>query len=185
MSSSFFPLSIHSLFAASSSSFDTCCDDCPPIVATDPPDPPGLCCWAFSTLFTASLFPLPVPDPCITVDPSIDAAECGGFGVVVGFSAGTTIVTVAGPFAVDTAGVGLDDDGPDGFDGVDGVDGVDSVDGVYSVDGVDSVVDDDPVDPADGVDPAADATSIHSPEPIGIAPLSSLRPSTPFTLESK
>ena len=113
MSSSFFPLSIHSLFAASSSSFDTCCDDCPPIVATDPPDPPGLCCWAFSTLFTASLFPLPVPDPCITVDPSVDTAECGGFGVVVVFSAGTTIVTVAGPFAVDTAGVGLDDDDPD------------------------------------------------------------------------
>ena len=111
MSSSFFPLSIHSLFAASSSSFDTCCDDCPPIVATDPPDPPGLCCWAPSILFTASLFPLPLPDPCITVDPSIDAAECGGFGVVVVGFAGTTIVTVAGPFAVDTAGVGLD-----GFD---------------------------------------------------------------------
>ena len=83
MSSSFFPLSIHSLFAASSSSFDTCCDDCPPIVATDPPDPPGLCCWAPSILFTASLFPLPLPDPCITVDPSFDTAEYGGFDVVV------------------------------------------------------------------------------------------------------
>ena len=123
------------------------------------------------------MFPLPVPDPCITIDPSIVAAECGGFGV--GFSAGTTIVTVAGPFAVDTAGVGLDDDGPDGFDGGFGVVVVDSVDGVNPADGVNSVVDDDPVDPA------ADATSIHSPEPIGIAPLSSLRPSTPFTLDSK
>ena len=156
MSSSFFPLSIHSLFAASSSSFDTCCDDCPPIVATDPPDPPGLCCWTPSILFTTSLFPLLLPDPCITVDPSIDAAECDGFGVVVGFSAGTTIVTVAGPFAVDTAGVGLDDDGFDGFDGVDGpvdgvvdddpVDPVDPVDGVVGEDPVDDVVDDDPVD---------------------------------------
>ena len=130
------------------------------------------------------MFPLPLPDPCITVDPSIDAAECAGFGVVVGFSAGTTIVTVVDPVdPVDPVAAGLDDDvDPDGFDAAADDD---PADGVDPADGDDSVVDDDPVDPAPAVDPAADATSIHSPEPIGIAPLSSLRPSTPFTLDSK
>ena len=76
---------------------------------------PGLC-WVFSILFTASLFPLPLPCPCTTLFPSCDTAENGGFGVVVGFSAGTTIVTVVDPVGPVDPGLDDDDDPVDAFD---------------------------------------------------------------------
>ena len=132
-----------------------------PIGAT----PSGLFCvfpwfWVFSIFSASGLFkllPLP-PDPCTTVPPPCDAAECAGLaGAGVGCVAGTFIVTVCCCCA------GL---GPDPADGLDVVDAGFGVDGFAADDdaagfGVDAgagvaagVVDD-----AAGVaTPAADAS---------------------------